>query len=93
MISPGAPLEDPTEKLARAAEKLDTMVEQLQTNPIFYHSFSFGALLALWLQATLTIGLYFLDRRRRPMPFGGRGVLRLTRLPRHDRGPVPGGNR
>ena len=23
----------------------------------------------------------------------GRGVLRLTRLPRHDRGPVPGGNR
>ena len=23
----------------------------------------------------------------------GRGVLRLTRLPRHDRGPLPGGNR
>ena len=23
----------------------------------------------------------------------GRGVLRLTRLPRHDRGPVPGGSR
>ena len=23
----------------------------------------------------------------------GRGVLTLTRLPRHDRGPVPGGNR
>ena len=23
----------------------------------------------------------------------GRSVLRLTRLPRHDRGPVPGGNR
>ena len=23
----------------------------------------------------------------------GRGVLRLTRLPCHDRGPVPGGNR
>ena len=27
------------------------------------------------------------------MPFGGSRHLRLTRLPRHDRGPVPGGNR
>ena len=26
------------------------------------------------------------------MPFGGSRHLRLTRLPRHDRGPVPGGN-
>ena len=35
--------------------------------------------------------LLFFDRR--PVAFAGRGVLRLTRLPRHDRGPVPEGNR
>ena len=29
----------------------------------------------------------------RPVPFGGSRHLRLTRLPRHDRGPVHGGNR
>ena len=34
---------------------------------------------------------FFFDRR--PVPFGGSRHLRLTRLPRHDRGPVPGGNR
>ena len=36
-------------------------------------------------------GLFFFDRR--PVPFGGSRHLTLTRLPRHDRGPVPGGNR
>ena len=35
--------------------------------------------------------LFFFDRR--PVSFGRSRHLRLTRLPRHDRGPVPGGNR
>ena len=35
--------------------------------------------------------IFFFDRR--PVPFGGSRHLRLPRLPRHDRGPVPGGNR
>ena len=35
--------------------------------------------------------LFFFDRR--PVPFGRSRHLRLIRLPRHDRGPVPGGNR
>jgi hypothetical protein len=50
---------DPTEEeLAGAAEKLETMVAQLQTNSsIFFTPASLGALPALWLQAKLTISL------------------------------------
>ena len=52
-------MDNPTEEeLMRAAEKLDTMVEQLQANPtIFFTPSSLGALPALWLQAKLTITL------------------------------------
>ena len=37
--------------------------------------------------------IFFCFFDRRPVPFGGSRHLTLTRLPRHDRGPVHGGNR
>jgi hypothetical protein len=56
---------DPTEEeLAGAAEKLETMVAQLQTNSsIFFTPASLGALPALWLQAKLTISLVPFQKR------------------------------
>ena len=61
-------MKDPTEEeLAGAAEKLDTMVAQLQLCPDFFFSpTSFGALPELWLQAKLTIELQpFQDKMAR----------------------------
>ncbi|CAL1158066.1 unnamed protein product, partial [Cladocopium goreaui] len=61
-------MKDPTEEeLAGAAEKLDTMVAQLQLCPDFFFSpASFGPLPELWLQAKLTIELQpFQDKMAR----------------------------
>ena len=57
--------EDPTEE-ELTAEKLVSMVQQLQLNPDFFFTpANFGALQDVWLQAKLTIERHFMTKRRR----------------------------